>query len=157
MPVLLTIGQLAERADVAVSALRFYEDEGLLRAERTPAGQRRFHRDALRRVAFVKVAQRLGASIAEIRDTLDSLPDERTPTVDDWATIAEGLGRRIDDRIAELEALRRGLDGCIGCGCLSLDVCALYNPDDAARRLGTGARYLLGDSSADAMTAADDD
>lgn len=145
----LTIGEVAERTGVATSALRFYESEGLVAAERSSGGQRRFHRDALRRIAFIRVAQRVGLTLDEIRDALSSLPREHAPTKADWARLSRSWRGRLDDQIAVLERLRDELTSCIGCGCLSLKACALYNPDDAAARLGSGPRYLLGDTPAD--------
>lgn len=140
-----TVGEVAERAGVATSALRFYESHGLIASDRTPAGHRRYHADVLRRVSFIRVAQRVGLSLAEIRSALDSLPDARTPTRADWAGLASTWRPMLDERIALLEAMRDKLDGCIGCGCLSLETCAMYNPDDMAAARGTGPRYLLGD------------
>jgi MerR family transcriptional regulator, redox-sensitive transcriptional activator SoxR len=141
----LTIGTLAARSGVATSALRFYEDEGLLRSTRTDAGHRRYAPDALRRVAFIRMAQRVGIPLAEIRDALGSLPDTRTPTRHDWAKLSAGWRHRLDEQIALLEGLRDQLDSCIGCGCLSLDHCGLYNAGDRAAAAGPGPRYLLGD------------
>jgi len=143
----MTIGELAERAGLATSAIRFYETHGLITAERNSAGHRRYRPDALRRVSFIKVAQRIGLSLGEIRDTLSSLPQSRTPTRRDWAIVARGWQPIIEERIALLEAMREKLDGCIGCGCLSLDTCEIYNLDDEAGRLGAGPRWLLGDRS----------
>ena len=144
---LLTIGELAERAGLATSAIRFYESHDLITSERTDAGHRRYRPDALRRVSFVKVAQRVGLSLAEICDALASLPDRRTPTRRDWARLARRWQPILDERIAVLEQLREKLDGCIGCGCLSLDSCEIYNLDDVASTYGTGPRWLLGDTS----------
>ena len=144
---LLTIGDVAERAGVATSAIRFYEANGLVASERNAAGHRRFRADVLRRVSFVKVAQRVGLSLGEIRAALASLPDSRTPNRRDWAKLARSWKPMIDERIALLEAMREKLDGCIGCGCLSLDTCAIYNLDDEAALLGAGPRWLLGDRS----------
>ena len=146
---LLSIGQAAERAGLATSALRFYEAEGLITSTRTPGGQRRYHRDVLRRLAFIRVAQQVGRSLDEVREALDGLPAQRTPTKADWARLARAWRPRLDEQIRTLEALRDELASCIGCGCLSLTACTLYNPRDAAADLGTGPRYLLGDSSAD--------
>jgi MerR family redox-sensitive transcriptional activator SoxR len=140
-----TIGDVAARAGVATSALRFYEANGLITSVRTEAGHRRYHADVLRRVGFIKVAQRVGLSLDEIRTALDSLPAARTPNRRDWAKLASSWRPVLDERIAMLEAMKEQLDGCIGCGCLSLDTCALYNPDDVAASRGTGPRYLLGD------------
>jgi MerR family redox-sensitive transcriptional activator SoxR len=140
-----TIGEVAARAGVATSALRFYEDRGLITSERTPAGHRRYAPDVLRRVSFIRVAQRVGLTLGEIAGALDRLPDGRTPNRRDWARLARAWQPVLDQRIALLLAMREKLDGCIGCGCLSLDTCALYNPDDLAAERGTGPRWLLGD------------
>lgn len=148
----LTIGQVAARSGIAPSALRYYEAEGLIRARRSAGGQRRFARDVLRRLAFVRIAQRVGLTIDEIRDALATLPDARTPTREDWERLSRGWQPRLTAQIATLERLRDRLTSCIGCGCLSLEACALYNPEDGAARLGAGPRYLLGDSP-DAVTA----
>jgi MerR family redox-sensitive transcriptional activator SoxR len=145
----LTIGALSERTGVATSALRFYEAEGLLHAARTDGGQRRYARDALRRVSFIRVAQQVGLSLSEIAGVLASLPDGRTPNQRDWERLSNSWRPRLDEQIATLERLRDKLDGCIGCGCLTLKVCALYNPDDRAAVKGAGARYLLGDEPGD--------
>jgi MerR family redox-sensitive transcriptional activator SoxR len=143
-----TIGDVAARAGVATSALRFYETNRLITSVRTDAGHRRYHADVLRRVGFIKVAQRVGLSLDEIRAALDSLPSARTPNRRDWAKLASSWRPVLDERIAMLEAMKEQLDGCIGCGCLSLDTCALYNPDDIAAARGPGPRYLLGDPPA---------
>lgn len=140
---LLTIGELAQRSGQATSALRFYEAEGLISAERTQGGQRRFRRGSLRRVAFVRAAQRVGLSLEEIRSALNQLPNNRTPTRTDWARLSRDWRPFIDRRIEELEQLRDELTSCIGCGCLSLKTCALANPEDAAAKGGSGARFLL--------------
>ncbi|MBA2581280.1 MAG: redox-sensitive transcriptional activator SoxR [Thermoleophilaceae bacterium] len=139
---LLTIGELGARSGLAPSALRFYESQGLLPAERSAGRQRRYPRSALRRLAFIRSAQRVGLSLDEVREALAGLPDTRTPTVADWRRLSAGWQRRLDERIAELELLRDSLTSCIGCGCLSLRRCALSNPGDAAGRSGPGARYL---------------
>jgi MerR family redox-sensitive transcriptional activator SoxR len=139
----LTIGQLADRSGVAHSALRYYEDEGLLASERTAGGQRRYHRDVLRRVGFIRVAQQVGLSLDEIGEALASLPQGRTPTAKDWERLSSSWRPRLDAQIALLTGLRDRLDRCIGCGCLSLTSCALANPDDRAGANGPGARYLL--------------
>ena len=149
----LTIGQLAERSGLKTSALRYYEELGLIRSERTAGGQRRYPRAALRRVAFVRAAQRVGLSLEEVGDALARLPADHAPTARQWAPVARSWQRRIDDEIAELQLLRRKLGGCIGCGCLSLRTCALYNPDDVAAEHGAGARYLLGDQAPDPRAA----
>jgi len=139
----LTIGQLAERSGLATSALRYYEKLGLIHAERTTGNQRRFARSTLRRVAFVRAAQQVGLSLDEVRTALDRLPHDRAPTNRQWNAVAGTWQARIDRQIAELELMKRKLSGCIGCGCLSLTRCALYNADDRAARTGPGARYLL--------------
>ena len=144
---LLTVGELAARAGVAASALRFYEAEGLISSLRSTGGQRRFRRDVLRRVAFVRAAQTVGLSIDDIRTALNRLPDARTPNKADWARLSAAWQPLLDAKISALVALRTQLGQCIGCGCLSLKVCALYNPSDAAAALGSGARFLLGDKS----------
>jgi MerR family transcriptional regulator, redox-sensitive transcriptional activator SoxR len=145
----LSIGDVAKRTGVEPSALRFYEAEGLIGARRTAGGQRRFARDVLRRIAFIRVAQRVGLSLSEIREALSKLPDGRTPTPRDWQMLSKTWRSRLDDQIAMLERLRDNLTSCIGCGCLSLGACALYNPHDRASTLGAGPRYLLGDAPAD--------
>jgi MerR family redox-sensitive transcriptional activator SoxR len=141
----LTIGALAARAGVATSALRFYEAEGLIHASRTAGGQRRYPRDALRRVSFIRVAQQVGLSLAEIREAMAQLPDNRTPTHRDWERLSRSWRSRLDERIAMLERLRDRLGGCIGCGCLSLQVCQLFNADDRAASRGPGPRWLMDD------------
>ncbi|MFC7219838.1 redox-sensitive transcriptional activator SoxR [Streptomyces polyrhachis] len=139
----LTIGEVAARSGVAVSALRFYEREGLVRSRRTGGNQRRYGRDTLRRVAFVRASQRVGIPLAEIREALALLPDGRTPTREDWARLSAGWRAELDERIRRLERLRDNLGECIGCGCLSLDRCALANPQDRmGERYGPGARGL---------------
>jgi MerR family redox-sensitive transcriptional activator SoxR len=140
-----TVGEIARRAGVATSALRFYEEHGLIQSERNDAGHRRYHADVLRRVSFIRTAQRVGLSLAEIRAALDSLPDHRTPTATDWDRLASSWRPRLDEQIALLTRMRDQLDECIGCGCLSLTACGLWNPDDVAAGLGTGPRYLLSD------------
>lgn len=142
---LLTIGELSARTGVAVSAIRYYADGGLVHAYRTNAGQRRFARADIRRVSFILIAQQLGLSLEEIRSTLDELPEGRTPNKADWARISTGIKARVDARMAELERVRSRLDGCIGCGCLSLETCQLYNPDDTMSKQGAGPRRLLAD------------
>ncbi len=138
----ITIGELSARSGVATSALRFYEQRGLIRSERTAGNQRRYARSQLRRVAFVRAAQRVGLSIDEIREALSTLPDNRTPTKADWARLSRNWESRLDERIRELEALKTKLTSCIGCGCLSLRRCALSNPDDVVAARGPGAVYL---------------
>jgi MerR family redox-sensitive transcriptional activator SoxR len=142
----LTIGEMAERSGVATSALRYYEKEGLIDSVRTAGGQRRFHRDVLRRVAFIRAAQHVGLSLDDIRDSLESLPDNRTPTAADWEKLSRSWRPLLDDRIHELERLRDRLDSCIGCGCLSLKACRLFNPHDVAAEQGPGPRYILSDA-----------
>ncbi|GAA4287398.1 redox-sensitive transcriptional activator SoxR [Georgenia daeguensis] len=141
-PALLTIGQLAERSGAAPSALRYYESLGLIRSERTAGNQRRYRRAMLRRVAFVRTAQRVGLSLDEIAEALTTLPGDRAPTREEWARLSRGWRPRLDARIAQLERLRDKLDSCIGCGCLSLDLCALSNPDDEVSARGPGAAFL---------------
>jgi len=141
----LTIGEVAGRSGVATSALRFYEERGLIRSERTSAGHRRYPRSVIRRVAFVVFAQRVGLTLDEVAGELSKLPENRVPRRSDWAKLSSSWTARIDERIAELERLRAGLDQCIGCGCLSLDRCKLANPDDRAGRGGPGPRYWVGD------------
>jgi MerR family redox-sensitive transcriptional activator SoxR len=147
----LSIGEVATRSGIAASALRFYEAEGLVRASRSDGGQRVYERDVLRRLAFIRVAQRVGLTLDEIRAALATLPDERTPTAKDWARLSRVWAPRLDEQIAMLVSLREQLSSCIGCGCLSLRACALYNPDDGAAALGSGPRYLLGDTSSDVI------
>ncbi len=145
VPKSLTIGALSERAGVATSALRFYETEGLIHASRTHGGQRRYARETLRRVAFIRVAQRVGLSLDEIRETLASLPENRTPTERDWQRLAGSWTPRLEAQIEVLERLKDRLMGCIGCGCLSMKACALFNPDDHVARRGSGPQFVLPD------------
>jgi MerR family redox-sensitive transcriptional activator SoxR len=140
---LLTIGAISERTGVSSSALRFYEAEGLVHAVRSSGGQRRYHRDMIRRVSFIRIAQELGLTLAEIREALASLPDNRTPTQRDWHRLATSWGPRLDEQIAMLQRLRDRLEGCIGCGCLSLQACRIVNPADAVGERGPGPRYVL--------------
>jgi MerR family redox-sensitive transcriptional activator SoxR len=139
----LTIGALSERSGVAASALRFYEAEGLIHATRSEGGQRRYTRDTLRRVSFIRVAQQVGLRLDEIRVALASLPESRTPTARDWERLSTSWRPRLDAQIALLERLRDRLGGCIGCGCLSLKFCKLLNPDDQAGQRGPGPRHIL--------------
>ncbi|MBQ1048532.1 redox-sensitive transcriptional activator SoxR [Micromonospora sp. C51] len=139
----LTIGQLSARSGVAQSALRYYERLGLIRAERTSGNQRRYHRTELRRVAFIRIAQQVGISLEEIRSALDSLPAARTPTAEDWAKLSTTWRARLDEKIRLMSRLRDDLDACIGCGCLSLRRCTLYNPEDNLGGEGPGARLVL--------------
>ncbi len=138
-----SIGDLARRTGLSVSAIRFYEARGLVSPDRNQGGQRRYEGSDIRRLSFVMIAQRLGFTIAEIADVLATLPDSRTPTQRDWARISKAFRKDLDQRIAMMTRLRDNLDGCIGCGCLSLKKCALYNPDDEAANLGAGPRYIL--------------
>lgn len=152
-PEWLSIGTMSERTGVATSALRFYESIGLVQADRSGGGQRRYSRDLIRRVSFIRAAQQVGLSLDDIRQALDSLPDGRTPTKRDWARLASSWRPRIDIQIAMLERLRDRLDGCIGCGCLSLQACRLYNPDDEAASRGPGPRFVYGDPADPAAPA----
>jgi MerR family redox-sensitive transcriptional activator SoxR len=142
---LLTIGEVAARSGHATSAIRFYEAEGLVCSTRTPGGTRLFPRHVLRRLAFISSAQRIGLSLREIGDALESLPPDRAPTKAAWGRLSASWQRRLDAQIAELEQLREALTTCIGCGCLSLRTCGLFNPGDGAADRGAGPRYLLGD------------
>jgi MerR family redox-sensitive transcriptional activator SoxR len=144
----LTVGEVARRSGVAPSALRYYEARGLIASERTAAGHRRYPRAVLRRVAFIVFAQRVGLTLEEVGGELERLPAARVPTRRDWARLTRAWSGAIDRRIAELERLQRGLEECIGCGCLSLDRCALSNPRDRAGAAGPGPRYWLGDAPA---------
>jgi MerR family transcriptional regulator, redox-sensitive transcriptional activator SoxR len=141
----LPIGVLAKRSGVAASALRFYESQGLIKSTRSPAGRRMFTRDVLRRVAFIRVAQSVGLTLGDIRAALNGLPNQRTPTRSDWVRLSAAWRPLLDHRIDCMTRLRDRLSSCIGCGCLSLKSCALYNPNDSAQLRGTGPRYLLGD------------
>lgn len=141
----IAIGELAKRTGLSVSAVRFYEARGLVRAIRTSGNQRRFLRSDIRRLSFIRIAQQLGLSIEEIAAEIAQLPQQRTPTSADWTRISRGIRATIDDRIASLARTRDLLDQCIGCGCLSLKKCALYNPDDRASGLGAGPRFVMGD------------
>ena len=138
----LTIGHLAERAGVATSAIRFYESRGLIRSARTTGNQRRYERSTLRRIAFIRTAQRVGLSLDEIAAALATLPENRTPTKADWSRLSRTWRPRLDEQIERLERLRDRLDGCIGCGCLSLRTCALTNPGDEVAPRGPGAVFL---------------
>lgn len=138
----LTIGQLSARSGVALSALRFYEDQGLIASRRTAGNQRRYPRAMLRRVAFIRASQRVGIPLGRIKDALDELPANRTPTPGDWARLSAEWRADLDDRIDQLQRLRDRLVGCIGCGCLSLASCRLVNPDDALGAAGPGPRIL---------------
>ncbi len=142
---LLTIGDLSERTGLSVSAIRFYEEKGLVHPSRNAGGQRRFLRADIRRLSFVLVAQEFGFSIAEIAAQLQRLPEGRAPTKADWTRISRDFRSHLDRKIERMTALRNKLDGCIGCGCLSMKTCQLYNAGDAAASKGRGPRYLLGD------------
>ena len=142
LPSELTVGQLSARSGVAVSGLRFYEELGLISSRRTAGNQRRYPRAMLRRVAFIRASQRVGIPLGRIKEALDGLPANRTPTPGDWARLSERWRADLDDRISQLQRLRDRLTGCIGCGCLSLATCHLVNPDDALGNEGPGARNL---------------
>ncbi len=146
LPEMVTIGELAARTGVATSALRYYERLGLIHAVRTSGNQRRFPRAEVRRVSFIRIAQQVGLSLEEIRQALATLPENRTPNKQDWKRLSRSWRRRLEDQIALLERLRDKLTSCIGCGCLSLKTCTLSNPDDEMAVLGSGPRYLLGDT-----------
>ncbi len=139
----LTIGAVAQRTGVATSALRFYEDEGLIAAERNDAGHRRYRRAVIRRVSFIQFAQRVGLSLDEIRSALDTLPVDKAPDDEDWARLSRSWRPRLDEHIGMLVRLRDRLDGCIGCGCLSMSHCSVLNPGDEAGGRGPGPRYVL--------------
>jgi MerR family redox-sensitive transcriptional activator SoxR len=139
---LLTVSEVAHRSGFAASALRFYEKEGLLAATRTSGGQRRYERNVLRRLAFIRAARNVGLTLDEVASALATLPDGRNPTRADWTRLSHSWRGRLDDQIAALTKLRDGLDSCIGCGCLSLQRCAMSNPDDAMAAAGAGAGYL---------------
>jgi MerR family redox-sensitive transcriptional activator SoxR len=139
---LLTVSQVAARSGFAPSALRFYEREGLLHATRTSGNQRRYERNVLRRLAFIRAARNVGLSLDEVAAALYTLPDGRAPTRADWARLSRNWRQRLDSQISALERLRDGLDSCIGCGCLSLKTCAMQNPEDTASGRGPGAAYL---------------
>jgi len=146
---LLSIGDLSARTGLSVSAIRFYETKGLVTPARNAGGQRRFLRSDIRRLSFVLIAQEFGFTIAEIADHLKSLPEGRTPTKRDWSRIGNTFRGHLDRKIATLNRLRDRLDGCIGCGCLSLESCALYNPEDRAGHSGSGPRFVIAPSPAD--------
>jgi len=149
MAELLTIGEVSRRSGVAASALRFYEDRGLVVSERAGSGHRRFARPVLRRIAFIVFAQRIGLTLEEIGAELAKLPGDRVPNRRDWARLSSGWTERVDERITELERLKLGLTECIGCGCLSLERCKLSNPGDRAAENGPGPRYWVGDPPTD--------
>ncbi|MFI0424741.1 redox-sensitive transcriptional activator SoxR [Spongiactinospora sp. 9N601] len=147
IPAELTIGELAARSGVSVSALHFYERQGLITSRRTAGNQRRYGRETLRRVALIRIAQRVGVSLAEIGETLAELPEGRTPNRQDWERLSASWREQLNERIRRLEQLRDDFTDCVGCGCLSIDRCVVANPDDALGRLGSGPRRLLGDAN----------
>jgi MerR family redox-sensitive transcriptional activator SoxR len=148
----LSIGEAADRTGVTISALRFYEAHGLISSTRSAGGQRRFHREVLRRVAFIRIAQQIGLSLSTTSSTRSPpCRGSAPPTVADWARLSRAWRSTLDERIKLLELVRDELSSCIGCGCLSLHTCRLYNPDDRARVLGQGPRYLLGDTAYDVV------
>jgi MerR family redox-sensitive transcriptional activator SoxR len=149
----ITIGELAERTGVATSAIRFYESKGLLTSERTGGNQRRFRRGDIRAVSVIRAAQAVGLTLEEVGEALRQLPEGKVPTAKDWERMSRRWRADLDERIAALTRLRDDLSSCIGCGCLSLQTCALFNQDDMARMLGSGPRYLLGDTAKDAEAA----
>lgn len=144
---LISIGQVAKRSGIAVSAIRYYADQKLIPSHRGNGGQRLFHRSVLRRVSFILIAQQLGYTLSEIQDTLANLPENRTPTKADWDKLGRQFSKDLDNHIAKLQKLKESLSGCIGCGCLSLKNCNLYNPEDKIAVRGAGPRYLMGDSA----------
>lgn len=139
----LSIGDLAVRTGLSVSAIRFYERKGLIKPDRNEGNQRRYEGSDIRRLSFILIAQQIGLSIEEIKQVMADLPDGRTPTKADWSRISRAFRKTLDERIAMMQRMRDNLDGCIGCGCLSLKACSLYNPDDRAYRLGVGPRYVI--------------
>lgn len=145
----ISIGQLAERTGLSVSAIRYYETQGLIASERSAGGQRRFLRSDIRRLSFVMIAQQVGFTIEQIRTQLETLPNGRTPNKSDWTRMSRGFRKALDEKITSLKQMRENLDGCIGCGCLSLKKCKLYNPEDRAFTKGAGPRFLMGDRSSD--------
>ncbi|GAB4355151.1 MAG: redox-sensitive transcriptional activator SoxR [Oricola sp.] len=146
----LAIGELARRTGIAVSAIRYYEQQGLIASERNAGGQRRFLRSDIRRLSFILIAQQFGFTLPQIRAVLDRLPDGRTPTKADWTKISEDFRAELDRKIETLTELRYRLDKCVGCGCLSLTDCTLYNPQDRVAAKGAGPRYLMGDKPEEA-------
>ena len=145
----LSIGQLARRTGLAVSAIRYYETENLIHPDRNAGGQRRFRRSDIRRLSFIKIAQQFGFTLPKIAALMATLPEGRTPTKRDWEKISRQFRSTLDAQIQALEQMRDSLDGCIGCGCLSLKKCRLYNPEDRAAQFGPGPRYAMGDRPAD--------
>jgi len=148
-PTFLSIGKVADRTGLSISAIRYYENENLVYPIRNSGGQRLFKRADIRRLSFIMIAQQLGFSLEQIRLQLNQLPERRTPTKKDWGKISKGFKVELDQRIQQLSLMREKLDQCIGCGCLSLRACALYNPGDQAKKLGSGPRYILGDDPAE--------
>ncbi|MDJ0614191.1 MAG: redox-sensitive transcriptional activator SoxR [Rhizobiaceae bacterium] len=146
---MISIGKLSGRTGLAVSAIRYYEEQGLISSERNAGGQRRFRKSDIRRVSFILIAQKFGYPLNVIRHELSALPQSRTPTKADWTRLSSKIRKTLDQRIEQMQQMRDNLDGCIGCGCLSLQKCKLYNPDDKAAKLGKGPRYLLGNSAKD--------
>ncbi|RZM71847.1 redox-sensitive transcriptional activator SoxR [Pseudoalteromonas rubra] len=147
----LSVGQVAKRADVAVSALHFYENKGLIRSWRNSGNQRRYKKDVLRRIAIIKAGQKMGITLAEIKQTLMSLPHSNTPSKEDWARMS-GLWRaQLDEKIAYMQRVRTMVDGCIGCGCLSMSRCPMYNPDDVVAKAGNGAVLIDNPEQASAV------
>lgn len=147
----LSIGEVAARTGLAITAIRYYESEGLVSPMRKASGQRVFKRGDIRRLSFIKISQNLGFSLREIHTAIATLPNGRTPNKKDWEKLSKQFADEIDQRIAGLVQLREKLNGCIGCGCLSLASCRLYNPDDIAATKGSGPRYLMGDNSEDVV------
>ncbi len=139
----LSIGQVAKRTGLAISAIRYYENEGLIKVLRNQGGQRRFKSSDIRRLSFIMVSQQLGISLADIREHMKKLPNERTPTKKDWEKVSRRFKKILEQRINALQLLNKKLDGCIGCGCLSLKNCALYNPEDKISQQGSGPRFLI--------------
>ena len=142
----MSIGKIAERTGTSVSAIRFYATEGLIPSTRNAGGHRQFHRSTIRRISFILIAQKMGYTLREIQDILHTLPHDRTPTKSDWARLSKQFTLDINQRIETLTGLRDRIDACIGCGCLSLKTCHIYNPKDSAQERGPGPRYLLGDT-----------
>ena len=151
---LISIGQIAKRTGVAVSAVRFYADRNLIPCIRGSGGQRHFKRSVIRRLSFILICQKMGYTLNQINKVLGSLPNNRTPTKSDWDRLSKQFDQDIDAQIADLQKLKNSLSGCIGCGCLSLNSCKLFNPNDGISQKGSGPRYLMGDSSDDLLKRA---
>ncbi|MCG7534228.1 redox-sensitive transcriptional activator SoxR [Pseudoalteromonas sp. OOF1S-7] len=147
----LSVGQVAKRADVAVSALHFYENKGLIRSWRNSGNQRRYKKDVLRRIAIIKAGQKMGITLAQIKQTLMSLPHSNTPSKEDWARMSSVWRAQLDEKIAYMERVRSMVDGCIGCGCLSMSRCPMYNPDDVVAQAGNGAVLIDNPEQASAV------